>query len=148
MYDGQFEGARVRVPTHLCRGPAEPVNPEAAAFYARLLQVLKTGVFRDGSWSLIEPQPAWSGNWTADGFVAFAWAGTAGGRNLVIVNYAGNRGQCRLRLPFPEFRGTQVRLTDVMGTEVYDRDGSELVDTGLYIDHAPWHLNVFELQAD
>ena len=42
----------------------------------------------------------------------------------------------------------QVRLTDVMGTEVYDRDGSELVDNGLYIDHAPWHFNVFELRAD
>jgi hypothetical protein len=38
-------------------------------------------------------------------------------------------------------------LTDVMGTEVYDRDGSELADAGLYIDHGPWHFNVFELQA-
>ena len=35
----------------------------------------------------------------------------------------------------------------MMGTEVYDRDGSELVDPGLYIDHAPWHFNVFELQT-
>jgi hypothetical protein len=83
-----------------------------------------------------------------DGFVAFAWAGEHGGRHLVVVNYAGNQGQCRLPLPFPELRGKQVRLTDLMGTEVYDRDGSDLVDTGLYIDHAPWHFNVFELQAN
>ena len=41
FHQGQFEGARVRVPTHLCRGPVEPTNPEVAAFYARLLQVLK-----------------------------------------------------------------------------------------------------------
>jgi hypothetical protein len=41
-----------------------------------------------------------------------------------------------------------VRLTDVMATEVYDRDGTELVDHGLYIDHAPWQLNVFALQAN
>ena len=34
-----------------------------------------------------------------------------------------------------------------MGSEVYDRDGSELVDRGLYIDHAPWHFNVFALRA-
>ena len=39
FYQGQFEGARVRVPTHLCRGPVEPTNPEIAAFYAKLLQV-------------------------------------------------------------------------------------------------------------
>ena len=30
--------------------------------------------------------------------------------------------------------------------EVYDRDGSELVESGLYIDHSRWHFNVFELQ--
>jgi hypothetical protein len=38
-----------------------------------------------------------------------------------------------------------VRLTDLMGTQVYDRDGGEIIDSGLYIDHAPWHYNVFEL---
>jgi len=43
--------------------------------------------------------------------------------------------------------GKQVHLTDLMGTEVYDRDGSELADNGLYIDHAPWQFNVFELRA-
>ena len=145
FHQGQCEGARVRVPTHLCRGPAEPTNPEIAAFYAKLLAILKQTAFRNGAWSQIQPQAAWSGNWTSDCFVAYAWAGDAGGRHLVVVNYAGNQAQCRLPLPFPEFRGKPVRLTDVMGTEVYDRDGSELVDPGLYIDHAPWHYNVFEL---
>ena len=146
FHQGQCEGARVRVPTHLCRGPAEPTNPEIAAFYAKLLAILKQTAFRNGAWSQIQPQAAWSGNWTSDCFVAYAWAGDAGGRHLVVVNYAGNQAQCRLPLPFPEFRGKPVRLTDVMGTEVYDRDGSELVDPGLYIDHAPWHYNVFELR--
>ena len=47
----------------------------------------------------------------------------------------------------PRIARQQVRLTDLMGTEVYDRDGSELVDRGLYIDHAPWHFNVFELRV-
>ena len=94
------------------------------------MQVLKeTGAFRDGAWSQIQPQPAWPGNWTSDGFVAYAWAGEDGSRHVVVVNYAGNQAQCRLPLPFPEFRGKQVRLTDLMGTEVYDRDGTELVDT-------------------
>jgi Alpha amylase, catalytic domain len=147
FYDGQFEGARVRVPPHLGRGPVEPIDQEVAAFYAKLLRVLKeTSVFRDGTWSPIQPSSAWSDNWTSDGFVAYAWAGDDGSRLVVVVNHAGNQGQCRLPLPFPELRGKQVRLTDVMETEVYDRDGSELVDIGLYVDHPPWHFNVFTLE--
>jgi hypothetical protein len=148
FYDGQFEGARVRVPTHLCRGPDEPTNPEIAAFYARLLAVLKRTAFRDGAWSQIQPQPAWAGNWTLVGFVAYAWAGEDGSGHVVVVNYAGIQGQCKLSLPIPELRGKQVRLTDMMGIEVYDRDGSDLVDNGLFIDHGPCHFNVFELQAN
>jgi glycosidase len=148
FHQGQFEGAQVRVPTHLCRGPAEPINEEVASFYASLLGMLKeTPASRDGAWSLIEPQPAWPGNWTSDGFVAYAWAGEGGSRFLVVVNYAGNQGQCRLLPPFPEFRSRQVRLNDAMGPESYDRDGSDLVDNGLYIDHGPWRFNVFELKA-
>jgi hypothetical protein len=112
------------------------------------LQLLKdVGAFRDGNWSQIRPRPAWSDNWTWDCFVAYTSTGTGNARYLVVVNYSGNQAQCRLPLPFPDFRGKQVRLTDVMGTEVHDRDGSELVDDGLYIDHAPWHLNVFELRT-
>jgi hypothetical protein len=137
----------VRVPTHLGRSPIEPVDQEAAVFYARLLQVLKTGTFRNGTWSQIQPLPAWSDNWTSGGFVAYSWAGEDGSRHIVVVNYAGNQAQCRLPLPFAEFHGQQVRLTDLMGTEVYDRDGSDLVNDGLYIDHAPWRFNVFELRA-
>jgi len=148
FHQGQFEGVRTRVPTHLGRAPIEPVDQDPVVFYARLLQVLKTGAFRDGTWSQIQPALAWSGNWTSDDFVAYAWAGEDGSRYVVVVNYAGNQAQCRLPLTFPEFRGKQVRLTDLMGgTEVYDRDGSELVDDGLYIDHTPWQFNVFELRA-
>jgi hypothetical protein len=105
----------------------------------------QTSAFRDGVWSQIQPQPAWVGNWTADGFVAYAWAGEDGSRRVVVVDYAGNQGQCSLQLPFPELRGRQVYLSDVMGTEMYDRDGSDLVDNGLYIDHAPRRFNVFAL---
>src|SRR5215469_16198183 len=44
------------------------------------------------------------------------------------------------------FRTCPAR-TDLMGTEIYDRAGSDLAENGLYIDHAPWHRNVFELRT-
>ena len=91
FHQGQFEGARLRIPVHLHRGPAEPVDAEVQTFYARLLQILKTRTaFREGDWFQIQPQAAWPGNWTADGFVACAWAGKDGSRYIVVVNYAGN----------------------------------------------------------
>ncbi len=148
FHQGQFEGARLRIPAHLCRGPVESTIPEIAAFYAKLLKVLReTPAFRSGNWGQIEPWAAWDGNWTSDDFIAYAWAAEDGDRHVVVVNYSGNQSQCRLQLPFPAFRGKRLRLTDLLGSEVYDRDGGDLVDYGLYIDLAPWHFNVFDLRV-
>ncbi len=147
FHQGQFEGARVQVPVHLRRGPAEPTDREVAAFYGKLLLVLKdTDAFRNGDWSQIDPLPAWPGNWSSEGFVSCAWAGEDEGRYVVVINYADNQGQCYLRLPFPELHGRQLLLSDLMGSEVHHRDGRDLVLRGLYIDQAPWQINVFELQ--
>src|SRR5215472_13017085 len=147
FHQGQFEGALIRVPVHLCRGPVEPTDSAIADFYGSLLQVMKQiDALRSGTWSQIDPQPAWPGNGSASNFIAFAWAGELG-RYLVVANYANSQGQCRLPLPFSDLSGKQLRLTDLMGTEIYDRAGSDLAENGLYIDHAPWHRNVFELRT-
>ena len=148
FHQGQSEGARVRVPVHLCRGPTEPTDQEVAAFYDKLLLILKDiDAFRKGDWSQIDPLPAWPGNFSSEGFVAYGWAGKDERRYVAVMNYAENRGQCYLHLPFPELVGRQLLLTDLMGSEVYHRDGGDLVVRGLYIDHAPWQINVFELRS-
>ncbi len=142
---GQFEGARVRVPVHLCRGPVEPANADIAAFYKLLLSVLKTQtVLRDGAWSLIDPLPAWDGNGSHDNFVACVWS-NQDSRLCLVVNFADSRGQSRLRLPFPDLAGRSIQLRDMMGSEIYQRDGSEMVGAGLFVDHAPWQVNLFQL---
>src|SRR5271165_1891579 len=147
FHKGHFEGARGRVPAHLCRGPHEPTDHDVSAFYGKLLMILKdTDAFRNGDWSQIDPLPAWPGNWSSDGFVSYAWAGKNEGRYVVVINYACNQGQCYLRPPFPELEGRQLLLVDLMGSEAYYRDGGDLVHRGLYIDQAPWQINVFELQ--
>ena len=144
FHQGQFDGARVRVPVHLRRGPVEPRDPDIAAFYDRLLTVL----FRDGAWSLIAPQPAWPGNPSWQDFISYAWRAPDGGRYLVVVNYSDHQGQCRLRLPFTGLAGGRFRLVDLMGSEVYDRDGDGLIDPGLYIDLGAWRYNVFALKGN
>ena len=75
FHQGQFEGRKKRISPHLCRAPNEPVNEELHRFYARLLNVLRQQVVRDGQWQLLECTPAWEGNPTWDCFLAFGWQG-------------------------------------------------------------------------
>jgi len=145
---GQLEGARVKVPVHLCRAPAEAPDADIATFYNRLLAALATtDAFRNGGWVSIAPQPAWAGNPTWQDFISYCWQVPDGGRYVVVVNYSDHRGQCRLRLPLAGLADRQIRLVDAMGTEVYDRDGSDLVGPGLFVDLGPWRYNVFRLDC-
>ena len=147
FHQGQLEGARVRLPVQLCRAPLEPLDPELSAFYERLLRVLKRPEFRCGKWQLVEPLQAWTGNLTYDSFIAFGWTGAGEGQLLVAVNYSSEPSQCYLCLPFSGLEGRAVRLVDLLGDAVYERSGTDLVRSGLYLDLPPWGVHVFELSA-
>src|SRR5262245_30645557 len=125
FHQGEFEGRLKRISPHLGRAPEEPVNERMQGFYERLLAVLRRREVREGKWKLLECTPAWSGNWTWDGFLACAWQGPGEERLLVSVNHAPNQGQCYVRLPFGGFDG-DWRLEDQFSDAVYDRDGGEL----------------------
>ena len=145
FHQGQLEGRRVRISPHLGRGPDEPVDKEIGRFYERLLAVLRQPVVRDGHWQLLDCVPAWPGNWTHDGFVAFGWHGPSGERLLVAVNYAANQSQCFVRLPFGDLSGAGWRLDNLLGEDTYDRDGDDLAARGLFLDVAPWKVAAFTL---
>jgi hypothetical protein len=148
FHQGQLEGARVRVPVHLCRALAEVPDAEIAAFYDRLLATLgTTDGFRNGVWQLLPPQSAWTGNPTWQDFVSYAWQTPDGGYYVVVANYSDHQAQCRLRLPFAGLAGLQFRLGDMMGSEIYQRDGDALIGPGLYIDLGAWRFNVFKLET-
>jgi glycosidase len=140
---GQLQGWRTRISPHLCRAPVEPTDPALEGFYDRLLSVLRSPAVRDGHWQLLECTPAWEGNWTSDGFVAFAWQGPEGERLVAAVNYADHASQCYLRLPFPDLGGKAWRLRGRLGPAAYDRDGDDLQARGLYLDLYPWNYHIF-----
>jgi hypothetical protein len=145
FHQGQFEGRRKRISPHLVRAPLEPTDQALQQFYNRLLSVLRLPAVRNGRWQLLECVPAWDGNWTWDGFLAFAWQDPTGQRVLVTANYAANQGQCYVRLPFPDLGGRSVRFKDLMGPASYDRAGNDVVAGGLYLDLPPWSYHVFEI---
>ena len=107
--------------------------------------MLRQPAVRDGQWRLLECVPAWEGNGTWDGFMAWAWHGGDGQRLLVAVNYARHQSQCYVRLPFDEPRGRSVRLEDRMSSAAYDRSGDDLLARGLYLDLPAWGYHVFDV---
>jgi len=145
FHQGQMEGYTKRVSVHLGRGPAEQPSQDVRQFYDRLLCVLRLPASHEGNWSLLECTPAWDGNWTSDCFISFAWQAPRHTSLIVIVNYAANQSQCRLRVPVHEFAGEHVRLRDLMGPAVYDRDSEEILAPGLYLDLPAWGYHVFEV---
>jgi glycosidase len=142
---GQFEGRMTHISPHLCRAPDEPIDLRLERFYDGLLAVLRSPIVRDGRWQLLECRGAWDGNWTSDGFVAFAWEGPQDKRFLVAVNYADNQGQCHVRLPFADLGGKAWRLRDLLGPATYDREGDALEGQGLYLDMTPMGYHAFEV---
>jgi hypothetical protein len=146
FHQGQFEGRRQRISPHLVRGPIEPPDLALQQFYDRLLGVLRQPILQT-DWRLLECVPAWDGNWTWEGFIAFAWQSPGGQRLLVTVNYAGNPGQCYVRLPFTDLADRSVRFTDLMGPGSYDREGNDVLSRGLYLDLPPWNYHVFAMSV-
>jgi len=146
FHQGQFEGRRKRISPHLVRGPLEPTDEAVTRFYEQLLAVVRKTTVRDGEWRLLECVPAWDGNWTWDGFLACGWQRDTA-RVLVVVNYAGNQGQCYVRVPFIDLSGRDVGLTDLMNGARYERDRSDLASRGLYVDLPAWGYHVFEVEA-
>ena len=44
---------------------------------------------------------------------------------------------------FADLAGSQWRLKDQMGSDIYDRDGNDLQSRGLFLDMSPWQTAVF-----
>jgi hypothetical protein len=147
FHDGQFEGRKKKISVHLGRRPEEAVDSSLLNFYERLLPCVNRRETRDGDWQLLDCMPAWDGNWTVDCFICFAWRDVNGKNLLVAVNYAPNRSQCYVKLPFEELQGRTAHLKDLMGSDIYDRQGDQLLSRGLYLDLSPWGYNVFDVAA-
>lgn len=146
FHQGQREGKRVRIPTHLGRGPAEPVDEEIAAFYDTLWARLRDATVRDGEWRLLEAQQAWEGNGSHDAFIVFTWSGPGEARRLVVVNYAGHASQCYVGLPWEDLGGRTWQLVDRLGDAAYVRAGDDLAARGLYLDLPAWGYHFFAIE--
>jgi len=136
LHEGQFEGRKVRLPVFLGRRPIETVDSDLQAFYQKLLAAINTETLRGGEWRLCE-RSGWPDNQTFLNLVAWCWK-SAGERYLVVVNLSDARSQGRVKVPWGEPKNTSYRLTDLLTGAVYERNGEEMFNSGLYIDLEAW----------
>ncbi|MFJ9007514.1 alpha-amylase [Streptomyces canus] len=139
-HEGQFEGRRVRPPVFLRRRPQEPVDEPLRAFYGRLLPA--AAAVRRGGWRPLTPT-GWPDNDTHRDLLAWTWT-HADARHLVVVNDSDRPAQARLPLPWDDLRGRVCRATDLLTGAVYDRDGGELADCGLFVSLEGWGCHVLK----
>ena len=146
FHQGQFEGRKKRISPHLVRAPQEPVNEAILEYYSGLLSILKENIFRNGWWELMKCVPAWEGNGSWDSILAFAWEDSKGSRALVTVNYSDHNSQCYVHLPFRDMAGKSLRFRDMLSPADYERNGSELLAKGMYLDLPAWGYHVFTIR--
>ena len=145
-HEGQFEGRRVRPPVFLARRPDEPPNFELAGWYRRLLAIVADDHVRDGAWQLLEAT-GWPDNPSCRNLVAWSWAGDGTGhRHVVVVNLSGEPAQGRVPLVWTDLPGRVWRLADLLGEDVFERAGDELVGPGLFVALQPWQFHLLALR--
>ena len=142
FFHGQFEGRKMRLPVQLGRQPEEHPDCELRCFYRTLFESVKDARPREGTWNLCELS-GWPDNESFRNFVAWIWAG-ADRHRLIVVNLSERRSQGRVRMPGLTLARPSWQLVDLLSGDVFERDGNEMTDPGLYVDLKPWGYHFLE----
>ncbi|NPV03606.1 MAG: alpha-amylase [Syntrophaceae bacterium] len=142
FHDGQLEGRTVKLPVQLGRRPDEAPDPSLRGFYGALLQAVRSAALRGGAWAPCEIS-GWPDNQSCGNLVSWRWQ-TADRRTLIVVNLSGVPSQGRVRMPGLMLAGRTWRLMDLMSGDVFERDGDEMTDPGLFVDLPPWGYHFLE----
>lgn len=144
FHEGQLEGYRVRLPVQLGRRQTEPVDPDLRSFYRTLLHQIAAPVFHDGAWQLC-PASGWIDNASWQHLLAWCWR-LEETRRLIVINYSPQPAQGRVRLPWEELAGYAWQLVDPFSGDSYLRNGTEMLDPGLYVGLPPWGIHFLHVQ--
>ena len=110
------------------------------------MKIVNTECFREGEWHLCE-RNGWPDNFSYRSLVAWCWR-KAAERYLIVVNLSDSNSQGRVQMPWDGLKGWPWRLTDLFAGAVYERDGDEMCNPGLYVDLAPWGFHFFKFESE
>lgn len=147
FHDGQLEGRRIHLPIQLTREPEEPPDSEVLQFYERLLTIVKSPVFREGDWQLLEACPHEGNNRSLPDILAWQWQ-YGRQHKVVVVNYSAGHASSLLRLPLPSKSSGTVTVRDELTGKSYVQDAEQICRQGLHIELQPWCVEVLSVDYD
>lgn len=146
LHEGQFEGVRRFARVQLARRAEEPLDDAVAEIYRILLPAFKRSGVGRGDCELLVPVRAWDENPTSQCINVIQWQRPGQAEfDLVAVNLAPHHAQCRVRLTARGLAGRGWILSDRLGEERWERDGTELATAGLYLDLEPRGARLFSV---
>jgi hypothetical protein len=134
----------LKVPVQLGRGPDEACDTDLFSFYSQLRVTTRTIKVNGSEWTMNRVM-GWPDNLTASNLLSWCWNGPAA-RFVVVINFADIPSQGRVRLPWTHLDGRQWRLSNLLGSEIFLRDGAELQHRGLYVALDAWQYYALHLE--
>jgi glycosidase len=128
--EGQAEGYRERPPVQMARTPEQKGDERARELYDALFRCLRDPVLDRGEWAPLTFASVEDGS--AEGLVGSRWRG-ADRLYLAIANFAAAPGRGHVMLPLVA-DGPPVRIFDELTGERFERNRSDLLEHGLYVD--------------
>ncbi len=142
VFDGQFEGKKIRIPVHLKREPLEEVNERSELFYQKLMDFVRHQEFASGDWKLIDVNKAGNGNESFNNILAWIWTHNNHSK-IVVVNFSDVESQAWLDVSFLNGKNEELQLKEWSTQEIYERNLEDIKEQGLYVALKPWQSHLF-----
>lgn len=137
LHQGQLSGRRIKLPVQINRGAEEDSHPLLARFYRRLLNEVRSELYRAGVWQLRAAQAIHSGDHTQENLIAYSWQQRETTR-LVIVNLSSEWSRARLDLSdWTWLAQRRWRLFDALSESFARQDGDAMLQDGLLLEVPP-----------
>ncbi len=141
-YQGELEGAKIRLPITLRMAADEPPDPAISAFFQKILKITNEDVFHSGGWSLLPIVN--EGDDTSGNLAVYQWR-SENAWKIVAVNIVGMASQGRVRLGNLVSPSKQYVFYDELHDVRYPRSGEELRNIGLFVRREAFDAHLFDV---
>jgi len=142
-HEGQFQGRKVRPSVFVARRPDEPADDGLVEWYRQLLATARD--VSVGTWQLLDPH-GWPDNQSNRNILSWSWTpDDTDDRHVVVVNLSDRPAQARIPLPWPDLPGHDWHMIDLLQSTMFDRNGDEMADPGLFVALDPWQSHLLSL---